>query len=312
MQRSRPNDGLDPPQGCFTGFSVIVPTYRRAPQLQGCLAALSRQGFSAHRFEVIVVNDGGPCPRQVDLCRAAGERICLQLLHQANAGPAGARNAGARRARFSHLAFTDDDCEPEPDWLLRLAQACQAAPAAMVGTLTRNGLGADRYAQASQIVVGAAYRWHNRDPGRAAFLASNNMVCPRGLFLALGGFSAPFRTAEDRDLCHRWLQAGGRIVQLDAVLVTHHHALNFAAFWRQHRCYGRGAYHYHRAKARRGGGGLSPDLRFLLLLLRESLALRSGSFWSRLRDTPVVGCLALLSQLASLQGYLEARLFAVR
>jgi GT2 family glycosyltransferase len=41
----------------------------------------------------------------------------VQLITQANAGPAAARNRGALEARGKLLLFTDDDCVPMPDWI---------------------------------------------------------------------------------------------------------------------------------------------------------------------------------------------------
>ncbi len=41
----------------------------------------------------------------------------VRLISQANAGPASARNRGAREARGRILLFTDDDCVPMPNWL---------------------------------------------------------------------------------------------------------------------------------------------------------------------------------------------------
>ena len=42
------------------------------------------------------------------------------MLSQANAGPAAARNYGARLARGAILLFTDADCAPAPDWAERM------------------------------------------------------------------------------------------------------------------------------------------------------------------------------------------------
>lgn len=40
--------------------SVIIPTYNRKAMLKQTLASLARQTFPCDKFEVIIVNDGGP------------------------------------------------------------------------------------------------------------------------------------------------------------------------------------------------------------------------------------------------------------
>lgn len=283
----------------ISGFSVVVPTYKRADALLGCLHALASQRYPASRFEVIVVIDGGgmlSMPATPLPCAGCGTKV----LFQANQGPAQARNFGASHARFSHLAFTDDDCEPEDEWLQRLEAACELHPRSMVGGLTRNRLRRNLYAETSQVVVSASYRWHNRDPEQARFLASNNMACPRSQFLAIGGFDPAFRTSEDRDFCDRWLRAGWTILQIDSAIIHHSHQLNAAAFWNQHRGYGHGAYLFHQAKAARGGKHYRPDLGFLGHLLVEAFATMS------VMQSILTVLLALLSQVASLHGFIEA------
>jgi GT2 family glycosyltransferase len=288
----------------FTGFSVVVPTHGRPRALGRCLAALAAQSFPAGAYEVIVVNDGGPWPDAPPIPATA---CAIRVLHQPrNSGPGPARNHGARLARFSHLAFTDDDCEPDPDWLARLAVVCRHDPEAMLGGRTLNRLRRDPFAEASQVVVTAAYRWHNAGPGPARFLAANNMVCPHASFIRLGGFGGAFRTAEDRDLCDRWLEAGGRIVEVKGAWIRHAHALHPASFWRQHRHYGRGAFQLHQARSRRSGQRFRPDPRFFGTLLLEPFRQHSPQ-----RALPLAP-LCLLSQLASLHGFTEAGLAAWR
>ena len=112
--------------------SVIIPTRNRPAELRACLEALEQQNFPLERFEVVVVDDGSSAP-PISLIESFGGRIRASLVAQANAGPAAARNAGARRAAGEIVAFTDDDCRPERDWVGTLAARIDDDPDALVG-----------------------------------------------------------------------------------------------------------------------------------------------------------------------------------
>ena len=92
-------------------FSVIVPTYERQAHLPKLLDCLARQTCSD--FEVILV-DQSASPWQVP-----DEYSSLDILYEHSdlKGTSRSRNLGAWLARGDVLAFTDDDCQPEPDWL---------------------------------------------------------------------------------------------------------------------------------------------------------------------------------------------------
>ena len=94
-------------------FSVVVPTYRRPGQLAACLGALSRLDYPRDRFEVIVVNDGSPAPPQGEV-EGFRDRLDVQLLRQAHAGPAAARNAGVTRARGHSWLLRTTTARPLP------------------------------------------------------------------------------------------------------------------------------------------------------------------------------------------------------
>lgn len=231
--------------------SVVVPTYERPAALRRCLAALARQDYSPDRFEVIVVDDGGTADLSsvVESIRA---RVAVTLLRQANAGPAAARNHGARAARGSLLAFTDDDCAPALDWLSCLSTALNDRPGTMAGGHTVNALPHNPYASASQLLNDYLYTSWSAGEG-PAFFASNNMAMPAESFWRIGGFapSFPHAAGEDRDFCTRWRAAGYSLQFVPEGRVLHHHALTLRSFWQQHRGYGRGAYHVHRLHAGR-------------------------------------------------------------
>ena len=279
-------------------FSVVVPTYRRLDQLRGCLDALAAIEYPRDRFEVIVVDDGGDAPLDpvVDGFRGS---LDLTLVRQANAGPAAARNAGVGRARGDLVAFTDDDCRPEPGWLRLLGAALAETPGCMAGGRTDNV--ADGICPAmSQLIVDVVYRHYNADPMHARFLASNNMALPAPAFREAGGFDPSFRTAEDRELCDRWRHQGRPIVHVPAARVRHVHAMGPLDFCRQHFDYGRGAERFRRIRARRGSGTMLTEFAFHLDVRNWiGYPLRQVP----LRQVPSVGALLGLWQAANLAGF---------
>ncbi|MBI4790120.1 MAG: glycosyltransferase [Chloroflexi bacterium] len=275
-------------------FSIVVPTRNRPEPLAHCLNALAQLNYSRDRFEIIVVDDGS--------WTALGEFQCampITLLRQAHAGPAAARNAGAAHACGTFLAFTDDDCAPDPNWLRALEARLDAMPGCAVGGKTVNGLTDNISATASQLLIDYLYAYYNRDPNRAAFVASNNLAAPRARFIEMGGFDASFprAAAEDRDFCDRWLARGNALVYAADAVVCHAHALSLKSFVRQHWSYGRGARHFRRARARRGHAHLSIEpLRFYRDLVLHPFA----------RRTPRAGLLSfllLLTQVANAAGF---------
>jgi GT2 family glycosyltransferase len=242
-------------------FSVIVPTRDRREQLDRCLEALSHLNYPRERLQVIVVDDGGRVAPVVPTERRTQELEVL-VIRRSHAGPAAARNAGAGRAHGRFLAFTDDDCEPSPDWLRAFATCFAAGHGRLLGGRTINAVQRNPYSAASQLIVDIVYSHYNADPDEAAFVASNNMAVSRELFHEVGGFDPGFTTSEDRDLCDRWLQCGFGIRFVRNAVVHHTKPLSLRSFCRQHFRYGRGAYRFHRARAERNSGQPQGALNF--------------------------------------------------
>jgi GT2 family glycosyltransferase len=98
---------------------VVVPTYRRADRLPRLVAALEAQTLPPEDFEVVIVDDGSADATAQILGRlAATATINLApVILDHNRGQGAARNHGWRSATTPFVAFTDDDCIPEPQWL---------------------------------------------------------------------------------------------------------------------------------------------------------------------------------------------------
>ncbi len=231
-------------------FSVIVPTCNRPRELEACLTALAALHYAADRFEVIVVDDGSaePAGTAVALFR---NRLNVSVVRQENAGPAAARNRGVEHARGAWLAFTDDDCLPDADWLQTLACRLEERADCLVGGHTANGLTDNLCSAMSQIIVDVVYRYYNVRAEQALFLTTNNLAMPRDLFQMIGGFDEAFTTSEDRDFCDRCLCSGLRMLYAPECVVYHRHSLSYRSFCRQHFNYGRGAFRFLRGQVQR-------------------------------------------------------------
>ncbi len=253
-------------------FSIIIPTYRRADQLRECLRSLAHLDYPHDRFEVLVVDDASPVPPRgvVTECQA---RLSVRLLEQRHAGPAAARNTGARAAKGDWLAFTDDDCLVAPGWLRALEDRLRAAPNALIGGRTVNACADNPYSTVSQLLIDGLYAYYDRHPQSLRFVTSNNLAMARSRFLEVGGFdeSFPLAAGEDREFCARWTRHGLPIRLEAGALVRHRHCLTLGGFWKQQFGYGRGAYRFRQACLRAGQRGYAIGQEFWAEALRSCL-----------------------------------------
>ena len=234
-------------------FSVVVPTFQRPSQLVACVAALRRLERPGGALEIVIVNDGGQAPAAaVAEVGPDDEKLEVRVLTQPNAGPAAARNAGARAARGALLAFTDDDCIPDPHWLAALDAALRRQPDALAGGPVVNAIAGDVYADASQHLAASTARWF-AGGAEGRFFTSNNLAVSRDAFLDAGGFDARFRFAgEDREFTDRWSAQGHPSLLVEDAVVRHAHRLDARSFVRLHFSYGRGAVGFRRVRAAAG------------------------------------------------------------
>jgi GT2 family glycosyltransferase len=275
-------------------FTIVIPTRDRPRRLASCLEAVSRLRFPRERLETVVVDDGGKESIDEAVTEAAAS-AGARIVEQPPSGPGAARNRGARQARGEILVFLDDDCAPAPDWLDALDAALAASPGAGVGGRTVNALPKNPWSSASQALIDYLYGYYNTGSRADPMFTTSNLALPRAEFARLGGFDARFLRAggEDRELCLRWVRAGGRLVYAPEAIVHHFHSLTPRGFLRQHFTYGRGAAHYHRL---RGSAPIPEPLSFYRGLVLYP--------WRRgMRGRARMSALLALSQIANAAGY---------
>jgi GT2 family glycosyltransferase len=175
--------------------SVVVPTCRRPDLLARCLEALAGQrGLAPGSWEVIVVDDG--CDEETSrVVRAAGDRSpgpVHYLTTLCRQGPVVARNRGWQASRGTVVAFTDDNCLPDPGWLAAGLAAFEPGVTAVQGRLIGE--------------IAAAHCFYRRSA-----------------LVGVGGFDERFPAAwrEDSDLYFTLLERGGVFRQAHDAVVLH-------------------------------------------------------------------------------------------
>lgn len=285
--------------------SVVIPTRSRPEQLRACLGGIAGQDHDSSELEVIVVNDGGDRPIE-PIIASFGERLAIRLVELNGAGPAAARNAGSAAARGRFLAFIDDDCLPEPNWLAALREQLEARPELLLGGRVLNGLRDNPYSTTSQLIATHVFDYYRTGRSREIFFTTNNIAMLAERFHELGGFdsSIPSRTAEDKDFCDRWRARGYPMASVPGAIVYHSHELTLYRFLKQHYNYGRGILTFRLLRRRRGGKAVIP----------EPLAFYGNLILSPTRDRTLKQrwryvLLMIASQVATVAGALKASLF---
>ncbi len=195
-------------------MSVVVPTYRRDDLLRRCLERLLVQSCRPNGFEIIVADDG-PSESTRALVEAMqpvdGPKLRYLPVPRTQ-GPAGARNVGWRAARGAMIAFTDDDCLPQPNWLAEGLAALQLHKADAATGRTIVPLRKDP----------SDYERDAAGLGEAEFITAN-CFCRRNALRHVGGFDERFCIAwrEDSDVQFSLLERGMKIVRAERAVVIH-------------------------------------------------------------------------------------------
>lgn len=181
---------------------MVVATRNRPRLLSGLLDALP--AALDDRCEVVVVDSASSTGATADLCAHRGVR--LERLERP--GTSRARNAGIACTTSDLVAFTDDDCLPQPGWTAAL-RAAFADPA--VGLVTGRVL--PDAPTSAPLSVTTEERSRAMSAGDLVGHGANAAL-RRSALEQVGGFDealgpgTPLRAAEDADLFRRVLAAG--------------------------------------------------------------------------------------------------------
>lgn len=108
--------------------SVIIPTHNRAEELRRTLnkmMAVSRESISV---EFIII-DNGSTDNTRSIVESFTERIPIRYLFESRPGKNCALNLALDKAPIGEIVvFTDDDIDPDPNWLSVIVDTCKRWP----------------------------------------------------------------------------------------------------------------------------------------------------------------------------------------
>ena len=159
-----------------------------------------------------------------------------------NFGPAAARNLGVANSLYDHILFTDDDCEPEPNWAGELLSLIYSSP-------NLAGVGGP-VLSAERTKVGHFFDYHQiLDPkfvdGYPIYLVTANAAYRKDWLLKVGGFNEGLTRpgGEDPGLSFKILAAGGQLGFASKAVVRHHYPSRYNSVVRMFWNYGYGGCH---------------------------------------------------------------------
>jgi len=194
--------------------SVVIPVFNGERFLREAVQSVRRAVHvldqKSSDVEIIIVDDGS-----TDGTAAVAKSLpeTIRYLHQANQGPAAARNRGIEHAQGSLIAFADaDDLWPEAKLELQLPYLLEDPAIEVV-------LGRIQQVRLSKTVDGQTQTEEFAEPAFSVNLGS--AVIRKSVFERVGLFDETMRYSEDVDWFMRARECGAAIMTIDAVTLLY-------------------------------------------------------------------------------------------
>ncbi len=213
-----------------TDFSILICTRNRADKLQNTLASVAAAIAHAPSLsvEVLLVDNGSTDNTSATIAQwAASVPFPVKNIFEKTPGLSAARNAGIRAATGNVVAFTDDDCTLNPDYLTTLARyyAADTTPTIRGGKVELGDPTDIPYT----ILLCPEPKKLQSPISPSGFIIGANMAIPQSVLHSTGffderfGAGAPFKAGEESDYIYRAYRAGTPVEYVPDLIVQHFH-----------------------------------------------------------------------------------------
>ncbi len=197
-------------------ISVVIPTHNRKSLLKRTLGSLQNQLYDKDKYELVVVDDGSTDGTYEEINAIASQfAYPLRIAMQDKKGPASARNLGISLARGEIIAFTDDDCLPDPSWLREISKAFSGP-----GIWAASG---HVFSEIPPDIFVHALLSQSTLVSESDHFMTGNFAVRKDAAQRIGGFDPRFEDPwfEDYDFAYRIREAGGEIAKAADAKIHH-------------------------------------------------------------------------------------------
>lgn len=208
-------------------ISIIICSRNRGAQLKRSLEAIENQDFK-DIWELIIIDNGSTDNTNFVIDEFVNTAKCLvKTTFEPKPGLSRARNRGLSLSRGEVVAFTDDDCYPEPDYLTAIDHCFRTHNISFCGGRILLFDPTDRRITIQELNKKKAINPHLYLP--SGLIRGANMAFERNAILSAHGFDerlgagTRFNSGEDTDLLRRLITNGCSGIYDPSIVVYHHH-----------------------------------------------------------------------------------------
>jgi glycosyltransferase involved in cell wall biosynthesis len=201
--------------------SVLIPCYNRANDIEKVIRSVQNQ---THAVEEIIVVDDASTDQSISVIQKCGVKL---ICHEANQGPAIARNTAFSASSGEIVIFIDSDAIADQRMIENIMSVYEnSTENERLGGVGGRGIEAFSEGIANQWRSLHARQDHGEVSKRdVAYLFGLCCSYPREVFSQVGGFDRfyPKNAGEDLDIGIRIHRAGYRLAYTPAAFIYHQH-----------------------------------------------------------------------------------------
>lgn len=236
--------------------SIVVCTFNGSNRIIDCIDSLIHQDYPKTSYEIIVVNDGSTD----NTLKILAQYPVKVVNHLKNLGICAARNSGLQNASGTLVAYTDDDCIADKNWLSNLVKHYSEDVIAVGGitipysikSLMEKYMSETGYGNPAPIDFAKSKNLLSRffvylkdmfsplidcdtDPIPVRSIYTLNASFNKEILIKAGGWLSGFDFREDSEMCDRLnrLFPSQKILFTKYAIITHKHRTSFWHFLKQ-------------------------------------------------------------------------------